>query len=123
MTDLSWAGVISMIVIAVITGKYALAGHRQQARTALRAAQITDQASSGRLALDTALNSQARLDVLEEWEADVLEWWNEKHRPRDEIVEDALRSVAPAAFLKLPPNDSMPRPRRRVPPRMILPPT
>lgn len=112
---IGWAGVAAMIIVAFIGGKYGLAGQRQQARTQDRAARITSRTQESRLALDMAIETRDRLDILEDWEDVVVEWWNTEHRPRDEIRDRALLVANPDALANIPPLTPMPRPKRRKP--------
>jgi hypothetical protein len=110
---IGWAGVAAMIVVAFIGGKYGLAGQRQQARTQAQASKIQARSQESRLALDMAIETRDRLDILEDWEDVVVEWWNTEHRPRDEIRDRALLAANPAAFQNIPEMTPMPRPKRR----------
>lgn len=113
MGALSWAGVAAMIVVAFIGGKFGLAGQRQQAKTQQRIAEVQNQSHESRLALDMAIESRDRLDILEDWEDAIREWWDLEHRPRDEARDRALIATDPNAMNNLPPLTTMPSPKRR----------
>jgi len=108
-----WAGVAAMVLVSFIGGRFALAGQRQQALSQERASKMQGRTAESRLALDMAIETRDRLDMLEDWEDQVVEWWNEDHRPVDEARDRALRRADPAAFQNLPPLTPMPRPKRR----------
>jgi hypothetical protein len=113
MSSLSWAGVVAMIAVALIGGRFALAGQRQQARTQEKVARVQTRSEESRMALDLAIETRDRLDILEDWEDSVREWWNTEHRPRDEIRDRALLAASPDALKEIPPLTDMPRPKRR----------
>jgi hypothetical protein len=121
MTGVEWAGVAAMVVVAIITGRYARAGHRTQAKVNLQVARLHARKDSADLALEVAEKSSRRLDVLEDWEGRVLDWWNYDHSPRDDRRDTILERVAlgelptPAEVAELGPNTPMPRPIRRTP--------
>lgn len=113
MSGLSWAGVVAMVAVALIGGRFGLAGQRQQARTQEKVARVQGRTEESRMALDIAVEARARLDILEDWEDAIREWWNTEHRPRDEIRDRALLAASPEAFKDIPPLTDMPRPKRR----------
>jgi hypothetical protein len=113
MPYLSLAGIVLTVLAAVVAGRYGLLGQRLQTKTQERVAQVQQRSEESRMALDMAIEVRDRLDVLEGWEDDVLEWWDSTHRPRDEWRDRELLRLAPDLSQSLPPLESIPRPRRR----------
>jgi len=113
MGSLSWAGVLAMIVVAIIGGRFALAGQRAQSRTQTQVAVVQRRSAEGRLALDMAVESRDRLDILEEWQDEISDWWDNDHRPRDEMRDNLLHTIAPDQFAELPKLTPIPRVKRR----------
>jgi HAMP domain-containing protein len=89
------------------------------ARVSIRAQQRTADANkevgAGQLALDIAKDADekakraeakadrvvGRLDKLEHWRRDVIDWWP-SHKRRDDAVEYELNKLDPGAFRRLP---------------------
>lgn len=113
MTWLAWAGVLSALVIAVISGMFAIMGQRAQSRSTEKVAQISADGTAGQLALSLALNTQERLAALETWEVDVEDWWQNDHVPWDDAVEAELEHASPGALRRLPAKTPLPNRRRR----------
>jgi hypothetical protein len=102
-----------MIVVAFVGGRFALAGQRAQSKTQEHVASIQKRSQESRLALDMAIEARDRLDVMEDWEGSILQWWDNEHRPRDEIRDRILQQAVPDEYRNLPALTAMPRPRRR----------
>lgn len=119
MTWLAWAGILSALIIAVISGYFALMGQRSQSRSTEKVAQLSADGTAGQLALAMAQNTQIRLDALEVWEVDVEDWWSTEHVPWDEAVEKELEKASPGAIARLPEKTPLPNRRRRLRPNPL----
>lgn len=119
---------VATIIVAVVTGRSALAAQRLQVEQAAKAAADTTAATTrtdeGKLALSIALETRrehqitrGRLDSHEEWREALVNEWLPDHEERDRLVERELKRLDPN--FNAPPWKPLPRLRRYVPPAEV----
>lgn len=120
MNWLAWAGVAVALVVALISGYFALMGQRSQAHSQEKVAQLSADGTAGQLALAIAQNSQGRLSAaevkiesFEVWEDEIEWWWEHDDRPWHLAVRAALDDPTPDVIAAIPPTVPIPRRRKR----------
>lgn len=119
---------VATIIVAVVTGRSALAAQRLQVEQAAKASAestaATTRTDEGKLALSIALETRrehqitrGRLDSHEEWREALVNEWLPDHEERDRLVERELKRLDPN--FNAPPWKPLPRLRRYVPPAEV----